>query len=78
MICPTCHFNNPDGFAFCGKCGAKLVASEPQPSLITDADLTRLRPYLTPTQLDALPPASLWRESDPAAANEQLIKLLET
>ena len=23
--CPACHFENPDGFAFCGKCGAKLV-----------------------------------------------------
>jgi class 3 adenylate cyclase/predicted ATPase len=28
--CPACHFENPDGFAFCGKCGAKLVIVCPQ------------------------------------------------
>lgn len=28
--CPACHFENPDGFAFCGKCGAKLVVVCPQ------------------------------------------------
>ena len=24
MKCPKCKFDNPDGFAFCGKCGGKL------------------------------------------------------
>ncbi len=24
MQCPQCAFENPEGFAFCGKCGAKL------------------------------------------------------
>ncbi|MEJ5311427.1 MAG: adenylate/guanylate cyclase domain-containing protein [Anaerolineae bacterium] len=28
--CPACHFENPDGFAFCGKCGAKLTVVCPQ------------------------------------------------
>ncbi len=28
--CPACHFENPDGFAFCGKCGAKLSLMCPQ------------------------------------------------
>ncbi len=28
--CPACHFENPDGFAFCGKCGAKLALVCPQ------------------------------------------------
>ena len=28
--CPVCHFENPDGFAFCGKCGAKLAVVCPQ------------------------------------------------
>jgi predicted RNA-binding protein with PUA domain len=24
MKCPKCQFDNPDGLAFCGKCGGKL------------------------------------------------------
>ncbi len=28
--CPACHFENPDGFAFCGRCGAKLTVVCPQ------------------------------------------------
>ncbi len=28
--CPACHFENPDGFAFCGRCGAKLAVVCPQ------------------------------------------------
>ncbi len=30
MKCAQCNFENPDGFAFCGKCGAPLTASCPQ------------------------------------------------
>jgi tetratricopeptide (TPR) repeat protein len=31
MKCPNCGFENPDDFAFCGKCGTKLeAASEPR------------------------------------------------
>ena len=26
MECPKCHFENPEGFQFCGKCGKELVA----------------------------------------------------
>ena len=29
MKCPACNFENPDGFAFCGKCGAKLALACP-------------------------------------------------
>jgi hypothetical protein len=29
MQCPRCAFENPEGFAFCGKCGAKLDLSCP-------------------------------------------------
>ncbi|MFN2285753.1 MAG: zinc-ribbon domain-containing protein, partial [Anaerolineae bacterium] len=28
--CPACHFENPEGFTFCGKCGARLVVLCPQ------------------------------------------------
>ena len=27
MRCPECDFENPDGFAFCGRCGARLIAA---------------------------------------------------
>jgi class 3 adenylate cyclase/tetratricopeptide (TPR) repeat protein len=30
VLCPACHFENPEGFAFCGKCGAKLAVVCPQ------------------------------------------------
>ncbi|HNT75753.1 MAG TPA: adenylate/guanylate cyclase domain-containing protein [Anaerolineae bacterium] len=29
VLCPACRFENPDGFAFCGKCGAKLSVTCP-------------------------------------------------
>jgi hypothetical protein len=28
MNCPTCGFDNPIGFAFCGSCGSKLSATK--------------------------------------------------
>jgi class 3 adenylate cyclase/tetratricopeptide (TPR) repeat protein len=31
LTCPSCGQENPEGFKFCGKCGASLVAEEPQP-----------------------------------------------
>ncbi len=31
MICPKCHFENPVGTSFCGKCGAHLFPSEKIP-----------------------------------------------
>ena len=63
MRCPGCGFENPDGFAFCGKCGARLTPSEFPGALITEADLARLKPYLPLCQLDDLHPASLWQDS---------------
>lgn len=56
--CPACRFENPDGFAFCGKCGARIAPPAPA-ALVTDADLARLAPYLPPGALDQLPPAPL-------------------
>jgi class 3 adenylate cyclase/tetratricopeptide (TPR) repeat protein len=29
LICPSCGAENPDGFRFCGRCAAPLVAQEP-------------------------------------------------
>ena len=31
-ICPECTFSNPKGFAFCGKCGAKLSQEKAESS----------------------------------------------
>ncbi len=76
MKCPTCGFDNPIGFTFCGNCGSKLGAAEAH-APIAETDLDRLRPYLTPAQIDALPPASIWRDSDTATTLDQLRKLLD-
>ena len=76
--CPACGFDNPLGFTFCGKCGARLApAAEPPPSLVSEADLLRLRPYLSPSQLDDLPPAPLWGESQLVSTLDHLSKLLD-
>jgi len=76
MKCPGCGFDNPDGFAFCGKCGTRLAPAEPPPALVSEADLSRLRPYLSPGKLEDLPPAPLWRESHLASTLDHLTKLL--
>jgi class 3 adenylate cyclase/predicted ATPase len=73
MNCPNCGFENPSGFAFCGQCGTRLVAAAP--TLISEVDLARLRRYLTPAQIEALPPAAAWRETEVAATREQLARL---
>ncbi len=73
MNCPNCGFGNPPGFAFCGQCGTRLAAAAP--TLINEVDLARLRRYLTPAQIEALPPAPAWRETDVAATREQLSRL---
>ena len=55
MTCPTCGFESPPGFAFCGKCGAALPAggwSADEP--LTPADLDHLRRYLAPNLIEAL------------------------
>ncbi|MDY7077850.1 MAG: tetratricopeptide repeat protein [Chloroflexota bacterium] len=111
MQCPACGFENPDGFAFCGQCGNKLVTTCPNcgaesppgfafcgqcgtrlasplppeggvegdtPStLITEADLSRLKPYLPSHQFDDLPLASLWKQEDLARVHDQLSNLLD-
>jgi hypothetical protein len=49
MKCPQCSFENPPGFAFCGQCGTRL-ATPVASTLISEADLVRLRRYLTPAR----------------------------
>ena len=39
MICPKCHFDNPAGTSFCGKCGAHLFPSEKVPISKTETML---------------------------------------
>ncbi len=73
MNCPNCGFENPPGFAFCGQCGTRLTAAAP--TLINEVDVARLRRYFTPAQIEALPPAAAWRETDVAATREQLARL---
>ncbi len=74
MKCPQCGFENPSGFAFCGQCGTRFAVST-VPTLISEADLLRLRRYLTPAQLEMLLPAPAWREQDVNAMCEHLARL---
>jgi hypothetical protein len=46
-------------------------------SFLSEAELVRLRPYLSSLQSEALPPAPLWRESDLASTLDHLTALLE-
>ena len=46
MKCPSCAFENPDGFKFCGSCGGALGAAAvapapPKPVAVSDAGRTR-------------------------------------
>ena len=50
MKCGRCGFENPEGFAFCGKCGQPLIA----PVHLTTADLEHLRTYLPLSLVEAL------------------------
>jgi len=43
MICPKCHFDNPAGTSFCGKCGAHLFPSEKVP-------ISKIETMLAPKQ----------------------------
>jgi class 3 adenylate cyclase/tetratricopeptide (TPR) repeat protein len=76
MKCTDCGFDNPDGFAFCGKCGTRLAPGGPSQALVNDADLAQLRRYFSSSQLDALPPAPLWRESDVVSTLDYMTRLL--
>jgi class 3 adenylate cyclase/predicted ATPase len=64
MKCPSCGFDNPAGFAFCGQCGSKLAAADDQ---LTPAEFDQLRPYLPSLLLDA------W-QFDFAAPSPDLLK----
>lgn len=74
--CPACGFDNPEGFAFCGKCGARLTAPAPRPSLIGEAEIARLQRYLSAAQFEALPPAPLWQPEHLNATRDHLSHLL--
>ena len=77
LPCPVCGFDSPPGLSFCGKCGTQLAPAELPSSLLGEADLARLGPYLSPSQLDDLPPAPLWRESHLASTLGRLSRLLD-
>jgi class 3 adenylate cyclase/predicted ATPase len=77
MKCLSCGFENPDGFAFCGKCGSQLTLSETLSMLITEKDLARLKPYLPQHRWDALPPPHLWQKKDQEHTREHLNRLLD-
>jgi class 3 adenylate cyclase/tetratricopeptide (TPR) repeat protein/ribosomal protein L40E len=40
MECPKCHFENPVGMQFCGKCGAKLEKTCPKCNFLNPSDFT--------------------------------------
>ncbi len=74
MKCPQCGFESPPGFAFCGQCGTRFAISA-APTLISEADVLRLYRYLTPAQIEVLPPAPAWRDHDANAMREHLARL---
>jgi class 3 adenylate cyclase len=37
LKCELCHFNNPDGFAYCGRCGNGLAADVPDDNSYANA-----------------------------------------
>ncbi len=76
MKCPSCGFDNPPGFAFCGQCGHKLAAAEDQ---LTPVELDQLRLYLPSNLIDdwqfdlAAPPPHLLKQS-----TDHLYRLVDT
>jgi len=62
ITCPQCSFENPDGFAFCGRCGTRLDAPAPTPA--ADERETTIR-----RMKEAGDEAK--RSADPAAALER-------
>jgi len=64
MKCSQCGFDNPGGFAFCGKCGTRLTASEDQ---LTPVELDHLRAYLPSALIETL-------QYEPAALTPDLIR----
>ncbi len=52
----------------------KLPGSSPP---ITNADFARLRAYLSPAQIDALPPAADWQPGDAQTVSDHLAHLLD-
>src|SRR5512146_2171226 len=76
MKCPSCGFDNPPGFAFCGQCGTKLAAAEDQ---LTPLEFDQLRLYLPSNLLDAwqfdlaAPPPDLLKQS-----TDHLYRLVDT
>jgi hypothetical protein len=53
MQCTRCGFDNPPGFAFCGRCGAPLSAPPP-PDQLTQTDLDDLNNYLPRPLIESL------------------------
>jgi class 3 adenylate cyclase/tetratricopeptide (TPR) repeat protein len=77
MNCPNCHADNPASAVFCNQCGTRLSAAVVRVPPLSEADIDRFKPYLTPAQIDALSPASIWRESDTNSTLDHLRKVLD-
>jgi class 3 adenylate cyclase/tetratricopeptide (TPR) repeat protein/ABC-type cobalamin transport system ATPase subunit len=77
LVCPNCGTESPPGFAFCGHCGTRLSSAGIPGALVTKADLGRLRRYLPPSQLDDLPPVSLWQKQDLIRVQGHLSQVLD-
>jgi class 3 adenylate cyclase/predicted ATPase len=76
MKCPSCGFDNPAGFAFCGQCGGQLAVAADQ---LTRAEFDQLRLYLPASLVDAwqidwtTPAAGLLKQS-----TDHLYRLVDT
>ncbi|CAG0934972.1 adenylate cyclase 10 [Thermoflexales bacterium] len=76
MKCPSCGFDNPPGFAFCGQCGNRLAAAEDQ---LTSVEFDHLRLYLPSSLIDdwqfdlAAPPPNLLKQT-----TDHLYRLIDT
>ncbi len=75
--CPQCGAQIPQGMAFCGQCGARLAPIAPSGTLVTEADLTRVKPYLPPRLVEGLPPAFLCQRDHLANVQDRLSRLLD-
>ncbi len=54
MPCGNCGFDNPEGFAFCGRCGARLEAPALKARGLSPAELDHLHSYLPADLLEEL------------------------
>jgi class 3 adenylate cyclase len=68
MACPACGRENPDGFAFCGFCGAALAAAAPQ---------REVRKTVTVVFCDVTGSTALGERLDPEALRRTMARYFE-